>query len=506
MPLPLVHRLPDALELAAAFKRLAHRGGCLWLDSAAPGPLRQPSELSSPEPVGRYSFLTADPVHSWHAWPGDTDPWPDLQRCAAALQNASPIQQPDDRQAATSPATSLPPFQGGLAGLWGYEAAAWLEPLPLAHLDDLPTPAIHVGLYDWVIAQDHLTGHTWLISQGYTDPSLQRCPQRAQQRQQQVLQWLTQPPAPQAPLGPPIPLGPQLPPAKQTALTTPATAYQTPLPAVSSNFSSDQYRAAVEQVIDRICQGDCFQVNLSQRLVTPADEPSEPLYLRLRQHNPAPMAGYYDGGTFQLLSSSPESFLQLRHDCVQTRPIKGTVPRYGDRQRDRQAAQRLAASHKDRAENIMIVDLMRSDLARVCDDDSVRVLSLCQVEPYAFVQHLVSVVSGRLRAGLNAIDLLAACFPGGSITGAPKIEAMRTIAHCEPTRRGPYCGALGYVSCGGAAEFNILIRTVTATAGTWQFPVGGGITAQSNAAAEEQETWDKAAGMLSALRGGIMRP
>jgi para-aminobenzoate synthetase component 1 len=218
------------------------------------------------------------------------------------------------------------------------------------------------------------------------------------------------------------------------------------------------------------------------------------------------MAGFYDGGRFQVLSSSHEGFLRVRRGWVETRPIKGTVARTGDETADRAAADRLRASEKDHAENVMIVDLMRNDLSRVCEDDSVVVDQLCVVERYAFVQHLVSVVTGRLRPGVNAIDLLAACFPGGSVTGAPKIEAMQTIARLEPTRRGPYCGSLGYVSTGGAAEFNILIRTLTATGGWLQIPVGGGITAQSDPVDEERETWVKAEGMLRAIPGGIMPP
>jgi para-aminobenzoate synthetase component 1 len=243
---------------------------------------------------------------------------------------------------------------------------------------------------------------------------------------------------------------------------------------------------------------------LAQRLTADATVDSATLYLRLRQANPAPLAGFYDGGDFQVLSSSPEGFLHVRDGVVETRPIKGTVARTGDPTIDRTATDLLLASEKDHAENVMIVDLMRNDLSRVCEDDSVVVTQLCAVEHYAFVQHLVSVVRGRLRPGVSAIDLLAACFPGGSVTGAPKIEAMRTIAHLEPTRRGPYCGSLGYVSVGGDAEFNILIRTLTATGDRWQIPVGGGITAQSNSVDEERETWVKAEGMLRAIPGGIM--
>jgi para-aminobenzoate synthetase component 1 len=416
------------------------------------------------------------------AWVGGDDPWPTLKRWADAL----PGDNRDD----------LPPFQGGIAGLWGYEAAAWLEDVGTSAVDDLPTPAVSVGVYDWVICRDSLAGRCWLISQGFRGDDFVRDSAWAQTRIDQVLRWLAD--------GPADHLADDL--AEDLPCELLAPRFPTPRRGVMSNFSSPGYRAAIAEIIRRICDGDSFQVNLAQQLVVRSPIPPDELYLRLRRANPAPMAGFYDGGRFQVLSSSPEGFLRVRLGWVETRPIKGTVARTGDETADRAAADRLRASEKDHAENVMIVDLMRNDLSRVCEDDSVVVDQLCVVERYAFVQHLVSVVTGRLRPGVNPIDLLAACFPGGSVTGAPKIEAMQTIARLEPTRRGPYCGALGYVSTGGAAEFNILIRTLTATGGWLQIPVGGGITAQSDPEDEERETWVKAEGMLRAIPGGIMPP
>jgi para-aminobenzoate synthetase component 1 len=226
---------------------------------------------------------------------------------------------------------------------------------------------------------------------------------------------------------------------------------------------------------------------------------SPELYMKLRRHNPAPFAAYYGHHAFQVLSSSPEGFLQLRQGRVETRPIKGTVRRTGDQLTDERLAEQLLSSEKDRAENVMIVDLLRNDLSRVCIDDSVQVRTLCGLEQYEHVQHLVSVVEGRLARGTTAVGLLRACFPGGSVTGAPKIEAMRTIARLEPNPRGPYCGSIGYIGCGGQADFNILIRTITTAGGYWQIPVGGGITARSDPEQEEAETWAKAEGMLRAI-------
>ncbi len=282
-------------------------------------------------------------------------------------------------------------------------------------------------------------------------------------------------------------------------LDTPSDQYPTGHDRITSNFSSAQFRARVAEIVRRIRDGDSFQVNLAQRLLCPANLSSPQLYRQLRAANPAPFGAYYCGGDFQVLSSSPEGFLTVRDRVVQTRPIKGTIPRTGDAAEDERLANQLAGSEKDRAENVMIVDLMRNDLSRVCQDDSVVVRQLCQIERYQYVQHLVSVVEGALRDDQSVADVLQSCFPGGSVTGAPKIEAMRTIAALEPHHRGPYCGSLGYISCGGSADFSILIRTITAAHGYWQIPVGGGITAQSDPAAEEAETWSKAEGMLRAL-------
>jgi para-aminobenzoate synthetase component 1 len=241
-------------------------------------------------------------------------------------------------------------------------------------------------------------------------------------------------------------------------------------------------------------------VNLSQRLLyTAGDGDAVSLYRRLRQCNPAPFAGYFDLGEFQIVSASPERFLQVRDRQVETRPIKGTRPRTGDPDVDRAAEAELLASEKDRAENVMIVDLLRNDLSRVCTPESVRVSQLCGVEAYEYVLHLVSAVRGRLRDECSPIDLLRAAFPSGSVTGAPKVRAMEIIAELEPTARGAYCGALGYLGFDGSLDLNVLIRTITAGRGWWQFPVGGGIVAQSSPQREYEETWHKAEGILRSL-------
>jgi para-aminobenzoate synthetase component 1 len=220
----------------------------------------------------------------------------------------------------------------------------------------------------------------------------------------------------------------------------------------------------------------------------------------LRRCNPAPFAGYFDLGEFQIVSASPERFLKVTAGAVETRPIKGTRPRFADPAADRRAADELCRSEKDRAENVMIVDLLRNDLGRVCRPRSVRVNQLCRLESYEHVHHLVSSVRGRLREECGPIDLVRAAFPGGSITGAPKVRAMEIIAEMEPVARGAYCGSLGYLGFDGSMDLSILIRTITAGRGWWQAPVGGGIVAESVPEREYEETWHKAEGLVRAMR------
>lgn len=496
--LPIVRPLPDDVCLVELFTRLSRLPGCLWLDSVCRGP-HDPHG----QPIGRYSFLTADPIKSLVAFAGDPDPWPVLAQWCDAL--------PNDHD------PCLPSFQGGIAGLIGYEAATWLESVGMPDANDLPTPAISLGLYDWSIAFDHQLRKGWLISQGLsaTDPS-----QRflvAVQRADYFEEYLFGNPDAETlsgdrtnvdstvtGLGGDELTGCGLSQAEVPNDRHPASVplfqqFPTEHPSVTSNFTSENFQQSVAEVVNAIRNGDSFQVNLAQRLLVQQHLKSPDLYLRLREKNPAPFSAYYGGDGFTVLSSSPEGFLQVRGSLVETRPIKGTVPRTGHESTDDALAEELTESEKDRAENVMIVDLMRNDLSRVCRDDSVRVQQLCELEKYEFVQHLVSVVSGELLDGKNVVDLLRVCFPGGSVTGAPKIEAMRTIARMEPNPRGPYCGSIGYISCGGDADFNILIRTITAAHGQWQIPVGGGITARSLPDAEEAETWDKAKGMLRAV-------
>jgi para-aminobenzoate synthetase component 1 len=369
-----------------------------------------------------------------------------------------------------------------------------LETLPRPARDEFQLPVMAMGLYDAVIALDHRDRRGWIISQGFPELEPAARQRRAKQRLDEARSWMTGP----------VPDG----------LWGNATSRRGPLRAeqlapqfavglggeLTSNFSEPAYLDAVRRAIEYIYAGDVFQVNLAQRLLHAARVDSAALYLRLRERNPAPFAGYFDLGEFQVASASPERFLKVGDRRVEARPIKGTRPRTESPEADRFAGEELRQSPKDRAENVMIVDLLRSDLSRVCEPESVHVTQLCGLEVYRYVQHLVSAVCGRLRDGQGPIDLVRAAFPGGSVTGAPKVRAMEIIAELEPTARGAYCGSLGYLGFDGSLDLSILIRTITAGRGWWQAPVGGGIVAQSVPQREYQETWDKAAGLLRAMQ------
>jgi para-aminobenzoate synthetase component 1 len=385
----------------------------------------------------------------------------------------------------------VPPFQGGLAGLFSYDLCRRFERIPPNRYDEFGVSEMAVGGYDWVVSFDHLQNRAWVVSTGFPIENEQERLSRAGRQLRFVLAHL------QGPARSPESVG-------ANCIESAALYPQHPLadfPGVTSNFSRAGYEAAVRRAVEYVHAGDCFQVNVSQRLLAPLREHPLELYGRLRELNPAPFAAYFDMGDFQILSASPERFLRVHPDGeVETRPIKGTRPRGKTPAEDAALVRDLANSPKDRAENVMIVDLLRNDIGKVCEYGSVRVPRVCEVETFRFVHHLVSEVRGRLRPGMGPLDLLAAAFPGGSVTGAPKVRAMEIIAELEPTARGPYCGCLGWIGFDGAMDTNILIRTFTAGRGWVQFPVGGGVVADSDPAREYEETLHKAAGLLRSLK------
>jgi para-aminobenzoate synthetase component 1 len=469
MTAPIVEELCPCPEVPHVLRAFADQPGLILLDSAL---VR--------EPTGRYSFLSADPFETVIRQRAQfaTDPY---QRLRQIL-----------RDFPSPPIPDLPPFQGGLAGLFSYELGGAFERVPRAKTDEFALPDLAVGAYDWVIAWDHRERRAWIISQGWpaTDPSersrraaerLRFVQTRLRSQFESCVRW----------------------PKTDSVVAQERLARQFPAPGLhglTSDFSREGYIRAVERTIEYIYAGDIFQANLSQRLLYPCRVDPITLAQRLRDVNPAPLAGFLSFEDWAIVSASPERFVSVRNGEVETRPIKGTRQRRPLPEADLFTRDELRESAKDQAENVMIVDLLRNDLSRACTAGSIRVPQLCAVETYETVQHLVSEIRGRLERGNDIWDLFRTVFPGGSITGAPKIRAMEIIAELEPTVRGPYCGSLFYAGFDGSADSNILIRTLVCRGGWIQCGVGGGIVADSDPQSEYEETLHKAAGMLPALR------
>ncbi|GLK78567.1 aminodeoxychorismate synthase component I [Methylopila turkensis] len=452
------------IDMAGLAERLAGLPHLVLLDSAMPHAR-----------LGRYSYLAADPYAVLEVGqdgarlgdrPVEGDP---LAALDAALKASRTAALPD-----------LPPFQGGAAGFISYDYGRRLERLPAPAVDDLELPDAVLPLYDWVVACDHRKGRAWLISTGApeTEPAAKAA--RAKARAEAALARLSEPAVLRAPVvQPPV--------------------------SFRSNFDRPAYEAAIAACVEYVLAGDIFQANVAQRFLADLPAGFDPwsFYRRLRVRNAAPFAAYLAFGDVVVASSSPERFVAVEGDRVEARPIKGTAKRWADPIADGSSSRALLASEKDRAENVMIVDLLRNDLSRVCRPGSVEVPTLCGLETYASVHHLVSVVTGRLREGLGVADLLRASFPGGSITGAPKLRAMEIIAELEGHARGVYCGSIGWIGFSGDADFNIAIRTATIARGKALFQAGGGITALSDPAAEYDETLTKARAVFEAFGGAL---
>jgi para-aminobenzoate synthetase component 1 len=486
---------PDPAACCEALEGLLYRS---FLDSASAG-----------SRFGRYSFLTADPVAVVRSRGAETEC---LDRMTGTRRSTPGDALVALRQLlaphAAEAVPGLPPFQGGAAGYVGYDWGLTLERLPAPRYDDLGLPDLVIGLYDWVLAWDHEASRAWLISTGIpevsTDARLARASSRAAFVRERLAAGAAAPsdrrtvaaaPPDHRTVGP-APSHPRTfaPSHLVDRLWWPASLQ------LRSSFPRKGYLDAVARVREYIFAGDIFQANLSQRFEAVAHESAWSLYTRLRRRNAAPFAAFLDFPEVVVVSASPERFLHVGpHGHVETRPIKGTRPRGVGPEHDAALGQALAESAKDRAENLMIVDLMRNDLSRVCAPNSVRVSELFSLEHYATVHHLVSTVVGELGRGADAIDLLRAAFPGGSITGAPKLRAMEVIAELEPSRRGVYCGSIGYWSVTGELDTNIAIRTAVVQDGRVYFSAGGGIVADSDPEQEYLETLDKARAMIDAL-------
>ncbi len=483
----VVEELSPPPDPAWCCERLAGLPYRLFLDSAA-----------TSARLGRYSFLTADPVAVVTS----------KGRRVTVLDRLTGSRRPYAGDAlaalrehlageAAEPLPGLPPFQGGAAGYVAYDWGLVLETLPAPRVDDLALDDVVLGVYDWVIAWDHAESRAWIISTGMPERTAGARQSRAGARAREVRARLESgEPSPEIPVEPV-----RHEPAPDGAPSYPAEGgWWDPRLELRSSFTRQGYLDAVSRVREYIYAGDIFQANLSQRFEAPLAESPWRLYQRLRLRNPAPFGAYFDVPRAAVLSASPERFLRVdRAGHVETRPIKGTRPRGLGPEHDAALGQALTESAKDRAENLMIVDLLRNDLSRVCLPGTVRVPELFALERYATVHHLVSTVVGELAPGADALALLKAAFPGGSITGAPKLRAMEIIAELEPAWRGVYCGSIGYWSVTGDLDTSIAIRTAVATGGRVYFNAGGGIVADSEPAQEYRETLDKARGIIDAL-------
>jgi para-aminobenzoate synthetase component I len=458
---PILQSIQTAHTPESLVEQLAGERGVVLLRS---------SYFDSPQ--ARYSFVAARPLMIFRSYGSRCEldgagaarfgnPWQALEELMARYELLDEI--------------DLPFPLGGCFGYWGYELKNFVEPrLPRTAVNDLELPDCHAGFYDSLAVFDHRLEKTWIVSTGLqADGSRDAGRARAQ-----FDFW-----------------------AGRMAASSPAQpARDVAASSIRSNMSRDEFTAKVRRAQEYIRAGDIYQANLSHRLTARTAADGWAFFQRLCDVSPAPFAAYLDCGEFQICSSSPELFLRLNGPLAQTRPIKGTRLRAKDPTRDAQLTYELQTSAKDMAELVMITDLLRNDLGKVCEYGSVQVPELVRLERFPHVQHLVSTVTGRLRPEQTHFSAFASCFPGGSVTGAPKIRAMEIIDELEPVTRGPYTGAIGYLGFNRESQLSIAIRTAVCRPGEIHFHVGAGIVADSVAEAEYDETMAKAGGFFAALR------
>lgn len=457
---PFIHDI-TGIDHLKAFLAVKHIPYSLLLDSS-----------DRKHPNSRYSFVMCNPIETIHVKDGDItvtnweqklsftgDPFDVLRsRIASWVEKTEYV-------------AGMPPFQGGAAGLFGYDLGRYLENLPDIAENNTKTPDMAVGIYDQVLAHDYLLKKTYIFTHARNE-------KEAQKKCNFLIDLFTR------------------------NYETPK--YQPHTLNWKSNFNQNNYMGQIQKVIDYIKEGDIFQANIAQRFDATLPSNFDPFihYLHMREVNPAPFSTYMNIGDIKISSASPERFITMHNKQVATSPIKGTRPHVSDLLKDRAYKQELQASEKDNAENTMIVDLLRNDLSKVCEAHSINVTDLCKLETFASVHHLVSTIQGKLAHNKTAIDLLRACFPGGSITGAPKIRAMEIIEELEPTRRAAYCGSMGYIGFDDTMDTNILIRTLIYDKDRVSLQVGGGIVVDSNPADEYQETLDKAEAIFKSFATG----
>lgn len=461
----LVHKLPYHHNSANLFERIAHEPWAMLLDS---GQMLDPSTNKPGSQYGQYDILVANPIATIVTKGDDTTI---VDGLTTQVSKEDPFKILNELLARYQAKDLGVPFAGGAVGYFSYDLGRRIEQIEDKNIPE-DIPEMMLGIYDWAVVVDHRKQQTTLISHGLSD--------------QTKLNWqaicdLFEPSY------------------QQSENMFEATS------GTHCNFTQKSYLEAFKQIKHYIQAGDCYQVNLAQRFSADVEGDSWIAYKKLRTISPAPFMAFMqlphqEGDCFQVLSNSPERFIQVIGKHVETRPIKGTRPRAKTAAQDLAYAQELQTSLKDQAENLMIVDLLRNDIGKSCETGSVKVEKLFQLQSFANVHHLVSIVTAKLKQNTTVIDVLKGCFPGGSITGAPKVRAMQIIEELEPNRRGVYCGAIGYIGFDGKMDTNIAIRTAVKCKGQLSYYAGGGIVADSDGTKEYLETLDKASTMIELLK------
>jgi len=460
-----MHALPYQHDSALLFERVAHEPWAMLLDS---GQMLDPDTGQPGSQYGRYDIIVARPIVTFLTQGEQTVI--DELHADAQQSTEDPFVLLNTYLERYQAKTVDVPFAGGALGYFSYDLGRRLEDIQEKNQPE-NIPDMMIGIYDWAIVVDHRQQKTVLVSHGFSE--------HTQNNWQTLCQLFD---------------GPFDVSEQSFAATS----------SVKSNFTEASYTTAFNRIKAYIQAGDCYQVNLAQRFSVDVEGDGWLAYKKLREISPAPFMAFMqlpmrDGQCFQVLSNSPERFIQVVGNHVETRPIKGTRPRDADPEIDAAYAKALQESEKDQAENLMIVDLLRNDIGKTCVTGSVKVEKLFQLQSFANVHHLVSIVTAKLKSHATVIDLLSGCFPGGSITGAPKVRSMQIIEELEPNRRGVYCGAIGYIGFDGNLDTNIAIRTAVISNGKMQYYAGGGIVADSNSQKEYLETLDKASTMMKLI-------
>jgi para-aminobenzoate synthetase component 1 len=456
---PFLYEITD-IDPIDAFLAIKHIPYSLLLDSS-----------DTKHPASRYSYVMCMPVETIEAKNGKTTVTNWEQRLSLT---GDPLNIVQSRLSSWIDGAhnlkGLLPFQGGAAGLFSYNLAKSFEKMPDNTHTRNTTPDLAIGIYDQVLAFDNLRKRSYIFTHAHNE-------EEATKKRDHFIELITQ------------------------KIDAPAYKTQNPPLDWASNFDKQSYCQAVQKTIDYIYSGDIFQANLSQCFTAKRPKDFDPFihYCHMREVNPAPFSCYMNIGDIKISSTSPERFITIEDDLIETCPIKGTRPRSENIVEDKNNKKELLESEKERAENTMIVDLLRNDLSKICVPDSVEVTKLCELESFTSLHHLVSTIRAKLAKNKTPLDVLRACLPGGSITGAPKIRAMQIIDELENIDRGAYCGSIGFIGFDGSMDTNILIRTLTYDNDTITLQAGGGIVAESEPESEYQETLDKASAILKSF-------